>query len=515
MLPISEPETTSPSAPAILMEASVSPLQAGGLEDPLSMHTLYGLDAMALGAGLSIWYGLLPGTAPPSSSGKSLMPQASPTTSTDSNSDTDSDTDSDIDYNTDSDIDYDTDSDTGFDTDSDIDADTDSGSDIDTDTDSDIDSDSNLDFDTDIDSDFSSDSESQSDSDSEEPPPPVEGDQCGALPCHVAAACIEGQCKCLAGYAGDGIACVDVDECEWDAAPCGSNSMCINLEGLYECQCMTGYAVFQRVDGTSECIPACTPSEVWLRDAFLDTLSVGWTLQQPQACDVQAELSFEVLVKKAGHGDTCSGSSDLEFGSEEGSFVQLVGPEANLSTLEGGRFVLEGGAGEVSVALVEDAGGALEAAAGEVSLRPGSLGSAVEVCLFGGAALPESGSPCAALSSESDSDEDTDEEEASTARHMLQALPRPLRRAPPPPPPSSPQGQLPVWGLVATNGTGSLVWVEQAGSVYDLSPSTVQLRQPAELSLPYNISAGAALHPHAPCFVGTVILDEREACVML
>eukprot|EP00854_Cymbomonas_tetramitiformis_P001005 gene1005-1530_t len=105
--------------------------------------------------------------------------------------------------------------------------------------------------------------------------------------------------------------------------------MCINLEGLYECQCMTGYAVFQRVDGTSECIPACTPSEVWLRDAFLDTLSVGWTLQQPQACDVQgantlltlpgiaAELSFEVLVKKAGHGDTwLVGSNGTAYSAE-------------------------------------------------------------------------------------------------------------------------------------------------------------------------------------------------------
>lgn len=52
------------------------------------------------------------------------------------------------------------------------------------------------------------------------------------------------ECKCLAGFKGDGFICEDIDECiEYQDSNnvCGFNSTCVNKIGSYECVCHLGF----------------------------------------------------------------------------------------------------------------------------------------------------------------------------------------------------------------------------------------------------------------------------------
>ncbi|OWF37427.1 uncharacterized protein LOC110467400 [Mizuhopecten yessoensis] len=59
--------------------------------------------------------------------------------------------------------------------------------------------------------------------------------------CHVHAKCILKQCVCDDGYSGDGINCIDINECETGDDNCHINSECINNEGSFDCSCKPGY----------------------------------------------------------------------------------------------------------------------------------------------------------------------------------------------------------------------------------------------------------------------------------
>ncbi|XP_042557497.1 pro-epidermal growth factor [Dipodomys spectabilis] len=73
-----------------------------------------------------------------------------------------------------------------------------------------------------------------------------DGDDCGPGGCGRHATCAsEGEnatCRCLQGFAGDGKACFDIDECMLGTAACPpASSTCINTEGSYVCRCSEGF----------------------------------------------------------------------------------------------------------------------------------------------------------------------------------------------------------------------------------------------------------------------------------
>ena len=64
--------------------------------------------------------------------------------------------------------------------------------------------------------------------------------------CHHNATCLKDgtvtRCSCLEGYTGDGLECVDLDECAFQGAHnCISNSSCVNTPGSYHCLCQHGF----------------------------------------------------------------------------------------------------------------------------------------------------------------------------------------------------------------------------------------------------------------------------------
>ena len=50
------------------------------------------------------------------------------------------------------------------------------------------------------------------------------------------------ECQCKYGYYGNGLECVDVDECDIETMiNCDENAHCINTIGSFECECNDGY----------------------------------------------------------------------------------------------------------------------------------------------------------------------------------------------------------------------------------------------------------------------------------
>lgn len=48
-------------------------------------------------------------------------------------------------------------------------------------------------------------------------------------------------CICKIGYIGNGVDCVDINECECGEYNCYVNFICVNLNGLYSCICLLGF----------------------------------------------------------------------------------------------------------------------------------------------------------------------------------------------------------------------------------------------------------------------------------
>ena len=90
----------------------------------------------------------------------------------------------------------------------------------------------------------------------------VPADPCENVVCGNDASCNAqtGQCECAAGYFGNGCDCVDVNECETGDNDCGANTVCVNTEGAYGCECASGY----EMNNSGACVDRneCDPSAV-------------------------------------------------------------------------------------------------------------------------------------------------------------------------------------------------------------------------------------------------------------
>lgn len=85
---------------------------------------------------------------------------------------------------------------------------------------------------------------------SDGPPPDLPPVTCGDLTCDPHAVCLDqpARCACAMGYAGDGMTCTDVDEC--DAGTSGCPAACQNTDGGFACYApRTCAQVSERVPG--------------------------------------------------------------------------------------------------------------------------------------------------------------------------------------------------------------------------------------------------------------------------
>ena len=83
--------------------------------------------------------------------------------------------------------------------------------------------------------------------------------------CHADASCFANadgaNCVCHSGFAGDGLDCLDVDECIEGLADCDENATCTNTPGSFECACNQGYSgdgqtctdINECLEGTDTC----------------------------------------------------------------------------------------------------------------------------------------------------------------------------------------------------------------------------------------------------------------------
>lgn len=83
--------------------------------------------------------------------------------------------------------------------------------------------------------------------------------ECADKPCHWMAHCTNTfgsySCSCFPGFAGDGVNCADIDECELGKAACPENSRCVNLPGSYLCNCTEGY--MPKGSPVEKCVGKC------------------------------------------------------------------------------------------------------------------------------------------------------------------------------------------------------------------------------------------------------------------
>ena len=142
-------------------------------------------------------------------------------------------------------------------------------------------------------------------------------DQWGQHDCDTNAQCLNIQggfnCTCNDGFEGDGIDCIDLDECDL-GHECDVNSTCYNYPGGYNCTCHDGYFVESDVgcEDLNECLEQlhdcdinaeCTNLPGNYNCTCADGYSGdGFTCEEIDECE---ELTTEQRADLNCHNDAC------------------------------------------------------------------------------------------------------------------------------------------------------------------------------------------------------------------
>lgn len=128
------------------------------------------------------------------------------------------------------------------------------------------------------------------------------------------------RCECRTGFKGDGkTSCVDINECTEMEKPCGDNTVCINLEGSYSCQCRTNYV---NRSGLSLKTGSCSLNEC-------SSPSLNNCHEKSNCIDTAESYTCKCFEGYSGNGEICQEinecSGDLNICVEHASCIDKIG----------------------------------------------------------------------------------------------------------------------------------------------------------------------------------------------
>ncbi|XP_072172523.1 uncharacterized protein [Diadema setosum] len=182
--------------------------------------------------------------------------------------------------------------------------------------------------------------------------------ECEDAPCGENALCEDTvgsyRCSCDIGFIGDGLSCLDVDECAIEN-PCHADADCANTPGSYNCTCRSGYSGNgSHCENVDECTSPtacaqnatcsdlvgsyrCACNQGYRGDAFevcsnIDECAEGTASCHQQAACTDLPGSYSCLCREGyeGNGTFCSDKNECD--------EDFCGPNAECTNTVGGAF---------------------------------------------------------------------------------------------------------------------------------------------------------------------------------